>query len=138
MDIVFSVNNNEKIMILPVVPVGMPEINSPQENEEFDGINGKLNLQGNMGLKTVSISSFFPNKKYSFAKAGSSSNGWDYVSFFETYRKKKLPFRIVVTTSKGKKVLNIPVTVDNFSYSVDKIGDIPYTLELKEYPIVTG
>ena len=39
MDIIFSANNNEEVMVFPVVPPGIgPEI--PQENEDFNAVTG--------------------------------------------------------------------------------------------------
>lgn len=136
MDIVFSANNNEQVMVLPVVPPGL-EFDEPQENEEFKHLTGSLNILGNMGLKTVGISSFFPvNKNYSFMKNGAEKDGWKYVEFFRKYRQKKLPFRVVITSKDGRELLNMPCSVDSFSYNVDKVGDIQYQLGIKEYPFM--
>ena len=75
MDIIFSANNNEEVMIFPVVPPDF-EITDEQNNEDFDGISGKMKLIGEKGLKKLTISSFFPvNKEYTFVKAGSERDG---------------------------------------------------------------
>lgn len=138
MDIVFSANNNEEIMVMPIVP---PEINigAPQDHEDFESVAGKIKLIGEIGLRTLSLESFWPvNKNYAFVRPGSEKDGWKYVDFFEKWRAKKVPMRVIVTTKDGHKRLNMACLVNNFSYAIDKVGDIKYTLEIEEYRFVTG
>lgn len=136
MDIVFSANNNEEMLVFPVVPPGIgPEI--PQENEEFDAVTGKIKLIGNMGLTTLSVESFWPvNKNYPWVRPGADKNGWNYVAFFKKWRDKKVPLRIVITTNDGATRLNMACLINNFKWSVDKVGDIQYRLEIEEYRFV--
>lgn len=133
MDIIFSANNNEEIMVFPVVPPDTgPEI--PQENEDFNGMNGKLKLIGNMGLRTLQISSFWPvRKNYSFVRPGAEEDGWRYVKFFEKWREKKVPVRVIITTDNGATRLNMACVVNRLKWSVDRVGDIVYLLEVEEY-----
>ena len=136
MDIVFSANNNEEIKIIPVIQDGI-EVSQGQSNEEFQTINsGTLNIIGDIGLRSLSIQSFFPCRNYTWIKKGASSNGWSYVDFFKKWRGKQVPIRIVMTNKEGKEVLNMPCTVDNFTYSEKRNGDINYSLEIKEYKFV--
>lgn len=135
-DIVVSANNNQEILVFPVVPPDTG-VEKPAKNEVFETISqGELNLIGTLGLRTLSIDSFFPNKAYSWIKQGAISNGWAYVDFFDRWRAVRVPIRIVITTKDGQERLNMPCTVENFTYSLDKAGDIKYTLELKEYVFV--
>ncbi|QHI73780.1 phage portal protein [Aminipila terrae] len=137
MNIVFSANNNEEIKVLPIVPSEV-SIAETQNNEEFTTINnGVLNLIGDIGLRTLSIASFFPVRQYAFMKQGSSSDGWSYVDFFKKWRAKRVPLRLIITSSSGKEILNIPCTVDNFTYSEARNGNINYSLEVKEYKFVS-
>lgn len=137
MDIVVSANNNQEILVFPVVPPDTGAIEKPAKNEIFETINqGELNLIGNLGLRSLSIDSFFPNKPYSWIKKGSLANGWAYVDFFDRWRAARVPIRIVITTKDGQERLNMPCTVENFTHVLDKAGDIKYTLELKEYSFV--
>ncbi|MBB6218179.1 hypothetical protein HNQ80_004319 [Anaerosolibacter carboniphilus] len=134
MDIVFSANNFEESIKLPVVPPSL-EISQPRKNEEFETIQmGTLNLLGLKGLRTLSIQSFFPMRNYPFIK--DKRNGWDYVNFFNKWSDKRVPIRIIITDKAGKEVLNMPCTVENFTYGLDRIGDIQYTLEIKEFRFV--
>lgn len=133
MDIIFSANNNEEIMIFPIVPPGI-EITEEQNNEDFDALTGTMKLIGEMGLRKLSISSFWPvNKNYPFVKTGSLDDGNKYVEFFQKWRKKKVPVRVIMTAKSGYAVLNMACVVNSFTYSYDKVGDIQYSLDVEEY-----
>lgn len=135
MDIVFSANNRQEVMILPVVPPDIA-IEQAQANDTYTGLSMDLNIIGNVGLRSLEISSFFPvNKNYPFVKANSNADGWAYIDFFKRWRAKKVPIRIVITDNNIER-LNMACTVDSFTYSVDKMGDISYTLSLREYVFV--
>jgi hypothetical protein len=135
MDIVFSANNFEEVLRLPIVPPNTDVLN-PRKNEEFETIQmGTLNLIGLKGLRTLSIQSFFPTKIYSFVK-DNARLGWEYVDFFNKWSDKRVPIRIIMTDNTGKEILNMPCTVENFTHGLDKVGDIQYTLEIKEFKFV--
>lgn len=141
LNIVFSANNLQEVLTLPIIPseFSIPEITN--NNEEFEIIGGvdgvgTLNLIGLRGLRTLSIDSFFPNKFYSFAKV--QKNGYDCVNWFKKWSAKRVPIRIIVTDNKGKKMLNMACSIESFTFGIDNAGDFPYTLELKEFvfPVV--
>lgn len=134
MNITLSANNNSDVMILPVVPPDVP-IRSPQNNEVFSAINGDLLIIGKRGLREVTITSFFPvNKDYPFIAQGAESNGYKYIEFIENYKNLREPFRLVITTKDKYSVLNMLCTVEaGFEYAPDKVGDLKYTLPLKEF-----
>ena len=122
-------------MTLPYVPPDI-EISKPQNNEEFQTINnGILNLIGDEGLKSLSIQSFFPTKKYHWMPNGANENGWEYVEFFDRWREAKVPIRIVMQEGE-RVVLNMACLVDSFTYYVKRNKDIGYTLAIKEYRFV--
>ena len=137
MDIIVSADNRKEVLVFPVVPINL-NVNIPRQNEEFQTINsGTLNLIGDRGLKTLSISSIFPTHKYSWIKRGSNSNGWAYVNFFNNWANKKMPIRIIITRSlDGMEWINMPCTVESFTYGLTRNEDIQYSLELKEYRFV--
>ena len=69
MNVVFSANNLEEVITLPFVPSDF-SVPTPWVNQEFDTIaHGTINLIGLKGLRTLSISSIFPNNDYHFAKS---------------------------------------------------------------------
>ena len=132
MNIVVSANNNEEILVFPVVPSDIP-LKNPQNNEEFQTINnGTLSLIGDIGLRSLSISSIFLKEKKSWAKAG-SVEGIQYINFFNKWRDKKVPIRVIATLKDGSEWVNMACTVDSFDYSFDRQENINYSLELKEY-----
>lgn len=135
MDIVFSANNFEEMVKLPIIPPDFTLPFNPRKNEEFETIQlGPLNLPGLRGLKTCSIQSFFPTKEYKFAK--DKISGWDCINFFNKWANRRLPIRMIVTTDNGNEMLNMACLVENFEYGLDKAGDIPYTLDIKEFRFV--
>ncbi len=136
MDIIFSANNNETVLVLPVLPPEMPELVQPYNNTTFDAINGEINLIGNKGLRTVSIQSFFPlNKNYPFSRPGSEKDGWKYVEFFNKYANLRVPIRMIFMDDLSE-ISNMAYTVERFSCNVTGYGVINYKLELKEYRFV--
>lgn len=130
MDIYFSTLDRNKIMRIPIIPETLPEIAFSQRNEEFETMKGSINLLGMTGLFNFSLQSFFPTKTYKFSKT--KVNGWDYVNFFNLIRSKRELIRLLITNKKTNIVNNL-VTIENFSYYVDKIGDIQYTLDVKQF-----
>jgi hypothetical protein len=133
-DIVFSANNFEEMVKIPILPPDF-EISIPRKNEEFETIQqGAINLIGLRGLKTISLQSFFPTNIYSFAK--DKKSGWEYVNFFNKWANKRVPIRIIVTNKYGHEIMNMACTVENFTYGQDRAGDIPYTLDIKEFRFV--
>lgn len=136
--IIFSINNNEEVMVLPAVPPGFgPEI--PQNNGTYEGLSRDYNTIGTMGLWSMTISSIFPvGHHYSFMPADAETDGWKYVNFFEANRPRKLPFRVIILDSSGVCRLNSACTIDSFSWSVKRNGDIDYSLTVREYRFISG
>lgn len=134
-NIIFSANNNEEVMILPVVPE--IEIDKPQNNEQFETINnGIINLIGDEGLRSFPITSIFPSQKYPWLKPGSLADPFKYVNFFNKWRTRKVPIRIVASKLDGTEWFNMACLIDEFTYKMRRNGDIEYTLEISEYRFV--
>lgn len=136
MDIIFSANNNEEVMILPIIPKDMPELSNIYNNTVFETVNGQINLIGNKGLREVMLESFFPvNKNYRYAHSGSNPDGWAYVAFFNKWMDKRVPIRMV-WVDDNKEISNMAYTVEKFTTQIARNKDINYTLELKEYRFI--
>lgn len=132
MDIIFIAEDNGETLFIPVVrEIG--EITTETKDEEVETINGQtLNLIGGKGLRSFSFSSFFPSKKYDFVSLAKYREPKDCVEFFERYRDLKIPLRIIIV-DRYKVVLNMLCRY-TFTYQIrDKAGDIPFTLDIKEY-----
>ena len=135
MNIVVSANNNEEILVFPIIPRDI-SLKNPQSNEEFQTINnGTLNLIGDLGIRSLNITSMFFKNKESYTKAG-SVEGIEYVNFFNKYRGKKIPIRLIITLGDGSEFVNMACTVDNFDYSFDRQENIYYSLDFKEYQYI--
>lgn len=142
-------------MILPVVP----DIKYPKNADinNYEGLKESYNVPSKKKLETIEWSSIFPvNKNYSFQKAGSHTNGYDYVDFLTDRQIGQKPFRLIsfetrtlsnMATStlidvasrdvKWDTILKIHfnglVLVKDFDYHTDTVGDIKYTLTLEEF-----
>ena len=136
---ILSINNREEWIVFPFLP---PDIGPQQEqnNDTYNGLSKDYNTIGTMGLWQMSWSSFFPvgTQRRSYADADSLPNGWDYISFFDRNRPRLLPFRFILIDSGGVTRINSPVTVDNFSWQVQRNGDIAYSITLREYRFIGG
>lgn len=129
-----SINNNEEVLLLPVSPETY-KVSSPWGNKKESGLRQELNLIGLRGLRTVSVSSFFPARDYPFLLSR-DMYGMEYVETIERWRDRRYPIRLVVVDSAGEKSLNMPVTIDTFEWEVEKNEDIRYTLEMTEFAFV--
>lgn len=115
---------------LPVLPESF-EISSSQNNQVVN-INslGDINLHGNTGLKTITLSSFFPSQKYYF-NACKHKKPYKYVETLDKWKNSGY-VRLIITG-----VINMLCTIDTFTYGEsDGNGDVNYTLELTEYKTI--
>lgn len=131
MDIVFSINNNAEIMVLPVAPEW--EISEDQANETYNGLSFNIRMIGNPGLRTLEISSFFPSKKYPFVNPYADVNPQAYIDFFRRIKTECIPARIVITDKQSVERLNMAVSIDNFVYKYRTNGDADFSVSMTEY-----
>ena len=131
MDIVFSINNNTEIMVLPVSPEW--EIAEDQGNETYNGLSFNIRMIGNPGLRTMELSSFLPSKRYLFVNPYADINPQAYIDFFRRIKSDKIPARIVITDRQSVERLNMAVSIDNFTYQYRANGDADFSLSMTEY-----
>ena len=131
MDIVFSINNNAEIMVLPVAPEW--EIAEDQSNETYNGLSFNIRMIGNAGLRTMEIASFFPSKRYPFVNPYADINPQAYIDFFRRVKSERIPARIVITDKQSVERLNMAVSIDNFTYKYRANGDADFSLSMTEY-----
>lgn len=131
MDIVFSINNNAEIMVLPVAPEW--EIAEDQSNETYNGLSFNIRMIGNAGLRTMEIASFFPSKRYPFVNPYADINPQAYIDFFRRVKSERIPARIVITDKQSVERLNMAVSIDNFTYKYRANGDANFSLSMTEY-----
>ncbi|MBU5464973.1 hypothetical protein [Anaerotignum sp. MSJ-24] len=131
MDIVFSINNNAEIMVLPVSPEW--EMAEDQGNETYNGLSFNIRMIGNPGLRTMELSSFLPSKRYPFVNPYADINPQAYIDFFRRIKSDKIPARIVITDRQSVERLNMAVSIDNFTYQYRANGDADFSLSMTEY-----
>ena len=77
------------------------------------------------------------DKNYPFYNIKAKTSLSDFIGFFDRARKQKEPLQFVVANS-NTTIVNITCLVD-FSYSnLDKVGDINYSIKIKEFRTVKG
>ncbi|WP_274363710.1 hypothetical protein [Paenibacillus thermotolerans] len=132
-----SINNNEEVIQLPVPPAGY-EVPSPWNNEKLEGLQGTVNIIGLRDLRSVEIQSFFPAQGHDYPFLQNRAMwGMEYVNAIERWRERRAPIRLVIVDSSSKKNINMPVTIDNFTHSMRRDGDIYFTLEMTEFTFVS-
>lgn len=135
MDIFLSINNREEVIQLPIIPETFG-IELASNNETFNTISqGDLNLIGTRGLRSMTIETFYPNREYPYAKS-KDITGDEFIEKVLMWINRRLPIRIVVINKEGNEVINMAVTIDTFNYYYDKVGDVVYTLGLREFRFV--
>lgn len=134
MEFLLSFNNGSEELQLPVPPVSY-EIKKGNINKTVN-INdvGEINLIGKPRLATITLSTFFPNKEYSFCQYTGFPKPYECVKLIENWRQSGKPIRLIITNTN----INLPVAIEGFSYGErDGSGDVYFSLELKEYKFLS-
>jgi len=127
------------LFTFPIIPETF-KLDSPFGSATVQTNSGDLKLIKTRGLKSVSWSSFFPDKIYDFIKFEAlvaEYNCWDYIKTLEKMRDARKPMRLII---KGVSVdINILATLDSFTYGADSPGDAPYSLKFGQFrKIISG
>lgn len=115
---------------LPVLPKGY-DLTYPRNNtEENVSSFGSVNMIGNKGLATATLSSFWPRRKYKFLQCELSMKPKEFVKKINEMA--NAPVRYIVTGAG----INMLMTIEDFSVSEEGAsGDLNYTITLKQYRI---
>ena len=122
---IFSYNNNEKVVEVPVLPDELPDIVQELQNESFTTHTKTITLLGNKSPRSFSLDLFLPTREYSFAK----NTGTEVLNLLGYVAAKKIPMRVVVTDGLNE-LLNIAVSISNFKYHFDTIENITLQCQL--------
>lgn len=126
-------NGNDKIR-LPILPSSFEVESSQQNTSENVHRKGEVNLLGKRNLKTIEISSFFPNHDYPFCQYHGFKKPYFYVKKIEKWKDSNVTPRLIIT---GDADINMEVSIENFKYGEnDATGDVNFTINLKEYIVV--
>ena len=93
---------------------------------------GDVTVFGGKGLRTIEISSFFPNpkRKYKFVNYNDYPKQYDCVSKIKKWMDKGEVLRFIVTGTE----INFQVRITDFEYSEqDATRDVYFTINLNEY-----
>lgn len=132
MDIFISINNREQVIKLPVLPKDF-KIQSGMKNETYETISiGEIKLIGMPTLKTISFSSFFPAKDYTFLR-DRIYKAYEYVNMIEEWKSRRVPIRLIITDTP----INMACSIEAFEYGEqDGTRDVYYTLSLSEFKFI--
>lgn len=135
-DIYLSVNNNEEMIHIPVTP---PEITvtSEQGTETFETAGyGTIRIIGSRNLSGISWESFFPVHDYPFLR-DTSLKGQEYADKINSWRDRKLPVRLVITSSGFANLdINMACAITQLNGAVGSNGDYNYTVQLDEVDLL--
>ena len=81
MDMTFSADNRAEILVLPFVSLDT-SVDEPQNNDTFTGLSRDINLIGTMGLRTLTINSWFPDHPLRFGNQSAPIGAQTYIQFF--------------------------------------------------------
>ena len=115
-------------IVLPVTPesfgVQVKNNNSVANITNF----GDYNMMGKTGLKSITISSFFPAQDYNFSSG--SDEPYELVNQIEEWRLSTKPLNLLIENS----TIDFDCLIDSFEYKEqDGTGDVYFTLVLTEY-----
>ena len=122
--------NDSNVLRFPVTPSEV--ICETSANISTESINdlGNVSLFSGVGLKSIPIDSFFPNKDYSFCTYNNIEKPYELVRKLETWQNKGTKLRYIVSDG----YTNIPVMINSFTYQEqDGTGDVYFNLSLVEY-----
>ena len=124
----------DKAIRLPVIPSEFERvIDAGYDTNAIIGLGDVAVLTSN-GLAQLSLSSFFPNKEYSFNEYSNVPKPYDMVRYFKEWKNKGTVVRVIFTGTD----INQEMYITNFSYGErDGTGDVYYNMDLLEYrPII--
>ena len=124
----------DKAIRLPVMPSEFERvIGANYETNNVIGLGDIATFGGN-GLAQLSLSSFFPNKEYSFNAYSDIPKPYEFVKYFKEWKNKGVVVRVVLTGTD----INQEMYITNFSYGErDGTGDVYYNIDLLEYRPIT-
>lgn len=135
-DIYLSINNSEEVIHIPVTPPQIT-VKSAQGTETFETSGyGIIRIIGCRELQSISWDSFFPVHDYPFVR-DTSMKGQEYADKINNWRDRKLPVRLVITSSGFANLdINIACAVTQLDGEVGSNGDYNYTIQLDEVDLL--
>ena len=127
---IYLKENDSNMIRFPVTPSEVSCETSANISTESVNDLGNVSLFSGVELRTIPISSFFPNRQYSFCTYSNVEPPYEFVSKIEKWQNEGKKLRYIVSDG----YTNIPVMINSFSYKEqDGTGDVYYDLSLIEY-----
>ena len=124
--------DDKDIFRFPVLPSAINVQDYAITNDSNITGLGDVTVFGGKGLRTIEISSFFPNpkRKYKFVNYNDYPKQYDCVNKIKKWMDKGEVLRFIVTGTE----INFQVRITDFEYSEqDGTRDVYFTINLKEY-----
>ena len=124
--------DDKDIFRFPVLPSAINVQDYAITNDSNITGLGDVTIFGGKGLRTIEISSFFPNpkRKYRFVNYTDYPKQYDCVTKIKKWMDKGEVLRFIVTGTE----INFQVRITDFEYSEqDGTRDVYFTINLKEY-----
>ena len=124
--------DDKDIFRFPVLPSAINVQDYAITNDSNITGLGDVTVFGGKGLRTIEISSFFPNpkRKYKFVNYNDYPKQYDCVTKIKKWMDKGEVLRFIVTGTE----INFQVRITDFEYSEqDGTRDVYFTINLKEY-----
>ena len=119
----------DKAIRLPVIPSEFERVIGADYETNNVVRLGDVAIFNSNGLAQLSLSSFFPNKEYSFNEYSNVPKPYDMVSHFKDWKNKGTAVRVILTGTD----INQEMYITNFAYGErDGTGDVYYTIDLLE------
>lgn len=123
-------DNDKKGIVLPVNPQAFKIANSMNNTSVMVHNLGEINLKGKRGLWSITLESFFPSQKYSFAMDSYHDPYQHYIKMLKARFQANTTLHLVITETN----INMYCTIESFEYGhEEKNMDVAYSLTLKEY-----
>ena len=127
---IYLKENDSNMIRFPVTPSEVSCETSANISTESVNDLGNVSLFSGVELRTIPISSFFPNRQYSFCTYSNVEPPYEFVSKIEKWQNEGKKLRYIVSDG----YTNIPVMINSFSYrEQDGTGDVYFDLSLIEY-----
>ncbi|MDP5273551.1 LysM peptidoglycan-binding domain-containing protein [Chengkuizengella axinellae] len=136
MEFWLTFNNNAEVLQLPVNPDSIRISYGMKYTDLNVSQLGEYSIINNKTLSEYSFSSFFPrDENPSFCEYSNIPKPWTAVEKIRTWQTSGNPLRLTITGTP----INSAVTVRNFDIEekAGEVGDLYYSLSLKEYKFIT-
>lgn len=131
--ITISLSSETATVVFPILPSElMVTVNTNHGTVNINNFGDYL-MKGKTGLKTLTLSGFFPAQDYPFAMMGLAP--YTYIAQLETMRTGDSVCQLTVSDTP----LSMPCLISSFKFGEkDGSGDVYYELGLTEYRYVTA